>query len=541
MTFNNDYCNICFVVIVYNTNDFRPHNLCYDEKIALESYVKVLDPPLEISNIWRNVTFAMNTSTKPLHLPHTQISSLLHWKNIAVVAAAILIAVSYYRFMDTLHSGAVVAYLLYPASIGCVALLLYTRVYLRYPEVRLYGAFFIWMLIVIVLNMNRADGALSSGWFYSLCATSFLGFSLPYAFESAEQPRVVSFLAWVTVLLSGALSAPALYFVATGRVLEMHSGIEGTLGIGADNRLWMFCHPNSAAPICGIGVLLSVYLFAISSRKRLRFFLLIPFVLCAFSLALTDSRAGILATVLALGLEVFFILAARCFRTSKQLRRTLFSLVLAVACMALFYQGNIWVRQGYNTLATQAETGTSVDAATTEPAPDAVETTLVQPASTEISNRDLSDFSNFNGRTAIWRATLRGLLKNPSILITGATPLMAGPIMTPYFPKEAPYGNFHNSFFAVLVSFGLPGLFLMLAFLVYLFVRGLRLIVHSLFDERLLPARLLISILVFGMGESMMEQFLFVDGMPSVVWVWFVLATGFTFCSAREALPASDA
>lgn len=478
----------------------------------------------------------MNTSTKPLRFTRPLVSGLLHWKHIAAVAAAIAIAVSFYRYMDTLHSGAIVAYLLYPVSIGCLALLLYTRAYSRYPEVRLFGAFFAWVLVVIGLNMSRADGALASGWFYSLCATSFLCFSLPYAFESAEQPRAVSFLAWVTVLLGGAFSALALYFVATGRVIEMRPGIEGALGIGADNRLWMFCHPNAAAPICGIGVVLSLYLFFTSRYKRLRYVLLIPFVLSMFSLALTDSRAGILATTLALGIEVFFVLSGKYFRASKKLLRALFSLVLTAACMALFYQSNVWVRQGYNTLVSRVEAETTLVTETVELAPADNESAPAQAPSTEISSRDLSDFGNFNGRTAIWSATLKGLVENPSILFTGTTPLNAGQTMTPYFPKDAPYGNFHNSFVAALVSFGLPGLLLILAFIVYLFVRSLRLIARSLFDERLLPARLLTSILVFTLGESMMEQFLFVDGMPSVVWVWFLLAAGFTFCFSREAL-----
>ena len=99
----------------------------------------------------------MSTSRKPSRFPRPLIASLFHWKNIATVAAAITIAVSFYRYMDLLHSGAVVAYLLYPASIGCLALLLYTRVYVRLPEVRLFGTFFAWVLVVIALNMNRAD------------------------------------------------------------------------------------------------------------------------------------------------------------------------------------------------------------------------------------------------------------------------------------------------------------------------------------------------------------------------------------------------
>ena len=484
----------------------------------------------------------MSTSKEPLRFPRPLITNLFHWKNIAAIAAAITIVASFYRYMDLLHSGAVVAYLLYPASIGCLALLLYTCVYARLPEVRLYGAFFIWVLVVIILNMNRADGALSTEWFHSLCATSFLCFSLPYAFESAEQPRIVSFLAWFTVLIGGALSALSLYFVATGRVINTSSVIEGALGIGSDNRLGMFCHPNTAAAICGICIVLSVYLFFSLRYKRLRFILLFPLVLFVFALALTDSRTGILSTALALGLEVFIILSAKCFRASKRLLRSLFAIVIAIACVAFFYQGNVWIRQGYNTLASRATIGTATVAEVTESthaakgsAPIANEAVPAHAPSTEVSNRGLSNFDNFNGRTAIWSATLKGLAENPSILFTGTTPLIAGQTMTPYFPKEAPRGLFHNSFVAALVSFGLPGLLLIIAFIVFLFVRSLRLITRNLFNEQQLPARLLTSVLIFTLAESMMEQFLFVDGMPSVVWVWFLLAAGFTFCFSREA------
>ena len=484
----------------------------------------------------------MSTSRKPSRFPRPLIASLFHWKNIATVAAAITIAVSFYRYMDLLHSGAVVAYLLYPASIGCLALLLYHSVYVRLPEVRLFGTFFAWVLVVIALNMNRADGALSTEWFHSLCATSFLCFSLPYAFESTEQPRIVSFLAWFTVFIGGALSALSLYFVATGRIIDINASIEGVLGIGADNRLGMFCHPNTAASICGIGIVLSVYLYFTLRGKLLRFVLLFPFVLFVIALALTDSRTGILSTALALGFDVFFILNTRCFCAPKKLFNSLLAIVIATACMALFYQGNVWIRQGYNALTSRVTIGTAViveavksTSTTGDSTPDANESSPAQAPSTEVSNRGLSNFDNFNGRTAIWSATLKGLAENPSILLTGTTPLIAGQTMTPYFPTEAPRGLFHNSFVAVLVSFGLPGLLLILAFIALLFVRSLRLITRNLYNEQQLPARLLTSVLIFTLAESMMEQFLFVDGMPSLVWVWFLLAAGFTFCFSREA------
>ena len=503
----------------------------------------------------------MDTAVRKPFFTRSIFTSLFRWKNLAAAAAAVAIAVSLYRYMYTLHSGAMLAYLLYPLSVPCLALLLYTRAYLRYPEVRLMGAFFGWTLVVIVLNMNRANGALSSEWFYTLCAACFLCFSLPYAFEASEQKRVLSFLAVVTVLLSAAFCAFAVYNVMAGRVIDAHTGVEGALGIGSDGRLWMFCYPNAAAPICGIGLLLSAYLFfspaANPRRKWPQFLLILPFLICTIALALTDSRAGILSSAAALGTIAFFAVCASQLFQRKRLYRVIFAAVLALVVMFAFYKGSAWIRQGYNAYfsvthlessvpATMPSNETATDAAdTTASLPEAsapAGDTAVPPQAQTISSRDLSDLGDFNGRTAIWAATLRGLTENPSVLLTGTTPIVAGKMMTVYFPPEAPAENFHNSFVAILVSFGIPGLLLILALLVLLAIRGVQAIVHGLFDAGSLHVRLVLSLLIFTLAESMMEQFLFVDGMPSVVWIWFMLAAGFTFCFSREtAAPASAA
>ena len=499
----------------------------------------------------------MDTAVKKPLFFRSSFTNLFRWKNLAAAAAAVAIAVSLYRYMDTLHSGAIVAYLLYPLSIACLALLLYTRAYARYPEVRLMGAFFGWTLIVIVLNMNRANGALSSEWFYTLCAACFLCFSLPYAFEASEQKRVLTFLAIGTVLLCAMFCAFAVSYVMAGRVIDAHIGVEGALGIGSDGRLWMFCYPNAAAPICGIGLVLSAYLFFLPSanslRKWSRFLLILPFLICTVALSLTDSRAGILSSAAALGAIVFFAVCASSLFQRKRLYRALFALVLALVVMVTFYKGSAWIRQGCNAYYStkQLETSAPAPAPSIEaaaPAADAAAslTENVAPAADTttptqaVSSRDLSDLSNFNGRTAIWAATFRGLKANPSVLFTGTTPMVAGKMMTVYFPPEAPAENFHNSFVAILVSFGIPGLLLILALLVLLAVRGIQAIVRGLFDVKSLHVRLVLSILIFTLAESMMEQFLFVDGMPSVVWIWFMLAAGFTFCFYRETTaPAS--
>jgi O-antigen ligase len=107
--------------------------------------------------------------------------------------------------------------------------------------------------------------------------------------------------------------------------------------------------------------------------------------------------------------------------------------------------------------------------------------------------------------------------------------------MAPYFPANSPIGNFHNSLVAVLVSFGVIGLLLVLALLLWLAVCSVRLMFRNLWDKSGLAERLVPAVLLFTVAESMMEQFLFTDGMPSMAWGWFLLSAGFLFCFDREA------
>ncbi len=124
---------------------------------------------------------------------------------------------------------------------------------------------------------------------------------------------------------------------------------------------------------------------------------------------------------------------------------------------------------------------------------------------------------------------MQGLKENPDILLTGTTPIISGSVMAQYFPKNSPIGNFHNSFVASLVSFGIPGLAVILAFFVILAIQAGRLSFSGLKEKSSLGARMVPAILLFAVSESMMEVFLFVEFSLNVVWIWFMFAAGFVF------------
>ena len=113
--------------------------------------------------------------------------------------------------------------------------------------------------------------------------------------------------------------------------------------------------------------------------------------------------------------------------------------------------------------------------------------------------------------------------------------------MAKYFPAGSPVGNFHNSLLAVLIALGIPGLTLVLIFLVMLFIACARLSFRNLKDAGSLGTRIVPAVLIFTLAESMMESFLFTGYMPNIVWIWFMIAAGFVFRSHRGDIAAIPA
>jgi putative effector of murein hydrolase len=176
-----------------------------------------------------------HAATKPNKIP---------WDVNTLLAAIGCILMTAYRYLDLAHGGAVLTYLLYPASIFSVALLLYTRDYIKYWEIRLLGVFFVWVLAVIAMNYWRASDAISSGWMHSLISISILCFSLPYALRDINPKAALRILAAVTILLTAVTGIVALYLVLTGNSIDFRPAIEGVLGMDDEGRLEFFQPPE---------------------------------------------------------------------------------------------------------------------------------------------------------------------------------------------------------------------------------------------------------------------------------------------------------
>lgn len=452
--------------------------------------------------------------------------SLRSWQLPAVLAFVCCIIISVYQYYSMKYADLFLTSVLFPASVGVFALILYTRPFLKYPEVKLLGVLFVWMILGLFINDWRLEKAFSSTWLYCACITTFLCFSLPYAFDKETLKKALSILAVAMLASATLLSAAALAVVFGGVHAPEAITKIGYVGIFDDGRLWMVSHPNTVAPICGAAIILTGYLLTRTQKWLVRALLILCAIACYSTMALTDSRTGFVSTTPGVALEFFLLFNLSFAKIKRAGGRILLSLAATALCVGVFFFGTNVVRSVYNNMvvAHSAADDTAVDSSTSD-------NTVSDPATkTDMAvDRGLDKVESFNGRTEIWKGTLHGLKENPDILLTGTTPIISGGVMAQYFPKNSPIGNFHNSFVASLVSFGIPGLAIILAFFVMLAIQAGRLSFSELKEKSSLGARLIPAILLFAVSESMMEVFLFVEFSLNVVWIWFMFAAGFVF------------
>ena len=435
------------------------------------------------------------------------------------------------------------AYWFYPISLVLLTQLYFGLRFTRHWEIRFLLAYLGWMCLTVVLNRTRAHLVEAYPWFMCICTVLFLCFSLPYAFDKKTASRVMTALAVATVLAVSFLSIVSLLSVYTKWFsVKFPSFAEGMLF--DEGRLRIDNHPNRSAPAQAVAVILVGYLLAQSKKSWQKVLWLLLGILCFIPLALTVSRTGIIGAGLAIGFEVYLVLQEVLRKKTRAALRVLIGVVAACISIVAIYMGSELVGRVNNTYLARIEAAqVQQDALAVTPSAQPAESAqapapTAQPSNTgsaanEVVDRDLSDAVSFNGRTDIWRGVLGGLIQNPKILVIGTGPAVASKVMSPYFPVNSPIGYFHNSLVAALVSFGVIGLLLTLAFLVLVAIAAGKLSFGARYREAPLAMRLLPAVLLFTFAEGMMEDFLFAYQALNVSWVWFMIAAGFVVYAVK--------
>ena len=501
----------------------------------------------------------MQTQLKKLHYPKKVAFSVredhvFSWRFIAVLTLMGCIAVTVLFNLLPVDHDTLTLYWFFPVSLLLASQLYFGLHFTQQFEIKLLLVFFAWGCTTVVLNYGRAQLVDSYEWFATTSTAIFLCFSLPYAFEKEGAMRVLKLLALVSLVAAVLLSLASLIAVyAKDIAAKAPSVFEGISIHGG--RLYIDNHPNRSAPSPALGVILAGILLVDTKKAWKRVLIVLGAVVCFVPLSLTVSRTAILGAGLAVAFEVALVLRQTLKGRIRTALRVSISLVVAVVALFAFYKGSEIVAQLSNTVLARQETAaviTQVAPKTTRlpqeseaPTESVANDTAVVETNTEVAalaeplnekeviTRDFSDAATFNGRTEIWLGFWNGIMENPKILLVGTGPMKASEVMAPYFPPNSPIGIFHNSLVGVLVANGLPALVLALAFLVLVAFASIRISFGKKSDQPM-AVRLLPAVLLFTVIEGMMEDFLFTSTAFNIVWIWFMIAAGFTFYFSRE-------
>ena len=352
----------------------------------------------------------------------------------------------------------------------------------------------------------------------------FYALALPMAFcfDDGQRQWGLKTMAVVYVLeaLRLCLLAGALYFDVLPELFRASVRWDGA-------RLLQMFHPTNCAALLLIGIGISLG-WCLRSKKRWLQVLLVLFVLLQFVvLSLTNGRTGTVFTCLLVGGILF------CALRKTDWKRAPLALAVGVAVMAVLFVTSQKLFAAHQQRMTQPvpqtqqlqeeappeempiqeEAAPQEAAAPQEEAPAPVEQFNMQ-------NTFLHDMLTLNSRTTIWTEAVRGLLRNPKILVCG-TDDVAG-VLAEEGSSFAMHT--HNPYLEITYMLGIPGLLLALLISI-LAIRGAVILLWK--NANLWKSAIALTVMCL-MGCGMLEPYLFVSkNNQNYLTMFFLMGVGY--------------
>ena len=319
------------------------------------------------------------------------------------------------------------------------------------------AAMIVWFLITWMKRGVDAERVYSIGLFLTIY---LFAFPLAFYLQDGNTKKALKIFA-VAYLGAAAMLVAASVLLLLNWIPERISW--AIFWDGA--RLQAFWHPNMTAAFLLIGTVLCVIFLSQSGSRWTKVALSMLLILMLGAIALTNSRTTIILTGGYLGACLFFALI-------KRGKKWFIPGVLAAAIVtvAFFAGAGELYQMNYDYLTgkhIQQQSEEYEDAATHEVGNDAAETKEQDAGEVHLSTnspqRSFSkDLGSLNGRTSIWKAAIKAIREDHSILLWGVA--RPGPYVSTYGYFSV--AHLHNAWMETLLGMGLPGLLLAVVFTV---------------------------------------------------------------------------
>lgn len=427
-----------------------------------------------------------------------------------VLAYLLLILYSYY---DNNLSGLLFRMVFYPFSMGLAGAVLTRPGMMRRREMQFMVGYIGWIVLETLLVYRSTMYAYQDTLYFAV-AFGLVCYPMAFLLEGKTRTQMFRMIFHVLIPL---VTIFCLYGIASVLLQTSFEAPNGYLtGISAkEGRLEILAvHPNYYGPALTILFMMSLYMIVSYRHPLIKIAYALTLPIFYVTMALGDTRTNMLATAFGLGLFAMILVLAR-VKISQKVVRAVVAVLCAAVVMVVAYLGYAPALRGVEALSVKQA---AAEAAQTED--NAVMT----------ESRDLlKDLATATGRTRIWKEAMQSVLAKPSILLTGTTNHHTYETI----PNLQQFdGRLHNSFLQVLVALGLPGLILLLGFLVIVVIECVR--VFFLREDLPLGERFLPAILAACMVIAMSESLFFLESKGVYSPLFFLIA-GYIVAVSRDA------
>ncbi len=388
------------------------------------------------------------------------------------------------------------------------------------------------LLLYVIIVLRAYIGERNRFWwgeytfFYGL-----LAYLVCYPFAQAVDrdwlPKLLRIGGILWVVSITALSATGLYAVWTGSTI-FNLTHTGYLGLDYSNfRLELLYNYNTGAAIESYTIMIALILTATAKGKFKKLLLILSIVIMWLALSLSDSRTSYIVTGISIGCfaAIMILLKYQLFSRLKTkhngLSRTALP-VFIVLCVLFASVCSYLLFNGAKHLFVDIRNNGFIPAAEAEETEAEKEVLNIQENSLLSSDGKLE----LSGRDKIWSGVFRYLQENPRILLTGTSVISAmdGP--------NAMEGNLviadpHSLYIMTLLESGIPGLLLLLFYIVLFAVNCVRVWRNKQIPlwAKLLPI-IAINILMNGLTECIP---CIIYGLPNLYHLHLVIGVTVLF------------
>lgn len=378
------------------------------------------------------------------------------------------------------------------------------------PEVKIVLAYLAWFTVSRILNGDHyLDAAI--GDVYALGIAFWIVLPMDGFVSVKNRKRVETVVLTAVILAVTVISVVSIAVAVRGESITLpFAALPIEMG-EYDQRLYVWGnHPNIVAAIMAPPLLMAIYM----AVRYPRWWSIVLYTAMAlviyFAISLTVSRTAMMMLAACIGLFAACVAVHNITKPSVWMSRII---AVGLACVVM-----LGVYKGFDG-AVQLVTWASGRQSTAQ---------VVQQQGTEasagqgvVAQRDLSmAMPSIGGRMPVYLAMMQYLPEHPKTLLIGNldTDIMPG---INKIVGTFQFSHMHNSALQVLMLTGIPGLILMLWFILRLLLRCL----HLFFGKgHLLEERMLALIPIITLGHSLLEPFIF--GQYGLINLLFFLSSG---------------